>query len=81
MPVLLKLDISQAFDLAMISIIMSFLFVNLFDTAGTLVGVANQAKLINANGDIDNLVAKADEVTGVVGENLRNEKNILQRTS
>ncbi len=55
MPVLLKLDISQAFDLAMISIIMSFLFVNLFDTAGTLVGVANQAKLINADGGIDNL--------------------------
>ena len=69
MPVLLKLDISQAFDLAMISIIMSFLFVNLFDTAGTLVGVANQAKLINANGDIDNLdrALKADSGSSAVG--------------
>ena len=69
MPVLLKLDISQAFDLAMISIIMSFLFVNLFDTAGTLVGVANQAKLINANGDIDNLdrALKADSSSSAVG--------------
>ena len=69
MPVLLKLDISQAFDLAMISIIMSFLFVNLFDTAGTLVGVANQAKLINANGEIDNLdrALKADSSSSAVG--------------
>ena len=69
MPVLLKLDISQAFDLAMISIIMSFLFVNLFDTAGTLVGVANQAKLINADGDIDNLdrALKADSASSAVG--------------
>ena len=69
MPVLLKLDISQAFDLAMISIIMSFLFVNLFDTAGTLVGVANQAKLINADGDIDNLdrALKADSSSSAVG--------------
>ena len=69
MPVLLKLDISQAFDLAMISIIMSFLFVNLFDTAGTLVGVANQAKLINADGGIDNLdrALKADSSSSAVG--------------
>ena len=69
MPVLLKLDISQAFDLAMISIIMSFLFVNLFDTAGTLVGVANQAKLINADGGIDNLdrALKADSGSSAVG--------------
>ena len=69
MPVLLKLDIYQAFDLAMISIIMSFLFVNLFDTAGTLVGVANQAKLINADGDIDNLdrALKADSSSSAVG--------------
>ena len=69
MPVLLKLDISQAFDLAMISIIMSFLFVNLFDTAGTLVGVANQAKLINADGSIDNLdrALKADSSSSAVG--------------
>ena len=69
MPVLLKLDISQAFDLAMISIIMSFLFVNLFDTAGTLVRVANQAKLINADGGIDNLdrALKADSSSSAVG--------------
>ena len=69
MPILLKLDISQALDLAMISIIMSFLFVNLFDTAGTLVGVANQAKLIKADGGIDNLdrALKADSSSSAIG--------------
>jgi len=35
-PIFLKLDILGALDLAMISVIISFLFVNLFDTAGTL---------------------------------------------
>jgi len=39
-PILLKLDILGAIDVAMISVIISFLFVNLFDTAGTLLGVA-----------------------------------------
>ena len=45
----------------------------------TKVGNKTASKWLNQYGDIDNLVAKADEVTGVVGENLRNEKNILQR--
>ncbi len=69
LPVLLKLDIKGAFDLAMISIIMSFLFVNLFDTAGTLLGVANQANLIDANGNIHKLdkALKADSSSSVVG--------------
>ena len=69
MPVLLKLDIAQAFDLAMISIIMSFLFVNLFDTAGTLIGVANQANLTKSDGSIDNLdrALKADSSSSAVG--------------
>ncbi len=69
LPVFLKLDIKGAFDLAMISIIMSFLFVNLFDTAGTLLGVANQANLIDANGNIHKLdkALKADSSSSVVG--------------
>mgnify|MGYP001483905460 CR=1 FL=1 len=33
-PTLMKLDILGALDLTMISIVMSFLFVNLFDTTG-----------------------------------------------
>jgi AGZA family xanthine/uracil permease-like MFS transporter len=69
MPVFMKLDILGALDLAMISVIMSFLFVNLFDTAGTLLGVANQAKLVDESGSIDNLdkALKADSSSSAVG--------------
>ena len=69
MPVFMKLDILGALDLAMISVIMSFLFVNLFDTAGTLLGVANQAKLVDEDGDIHNLdkALKADSSSSAFG--------------
>ena len=69
MPVFMKLDILGALDLAMISVIMSFLFVNLFDTAGTLLGVANQAKLADENGNIHNLdkALKADSSSSAFG--------------
>jgi len=69
MPVFMKLDILGALDLAMISVIMSFLFVNLFDTAGTLLGVANQAKLADESGSINNLdkALKADSSSSAVG--------------
>ena len=55
MPTLMQLDIIGALDVAMISVIISFLFVNLFDTAGTLLGVASRANLINESGKIKNL--------------------------
>jgi len=69
MPTLMRLDIIGAFDVAMISIIISFLFVNLFDTAGTLLGVASRANLINDSGEIKNLdnALKADSTASVAG--------------
>jgi AGZA family xanthine/uracil permease-like MFS transporter len=68
-PILLKLDILGAIDVAMISIIVSFLFVNLFDTAGTLLGVASRANLIEDTGKIVNLdkALKADSTASVAG--------------
>lgn len=68
-PIFLKLDILGALDLAMISVIISFLFVNLFDTAGTLLGVANRAKLVDKNGVIINFdkALKADSSSSVAG--------------
>ena len=69
MPVFMKLEILGALDLAMISVIMSFLFVNLFDTAGTLLGVANQAKLVDKSGNVHNLhkALKADSSSSAFG--------------
>jgi len=68
-PILLKLDILGAIDIAMISVIISFLFVNLFDTAGTLLGVASRANLIEDSGKIVNLdkALKADSTASVAG--------------
>ena len=68
-PTFMQLDILGALDLTMISVIMSFLFVNFFDTTGTLLGVANRAKLIDDAGntvDLDKAL-KADSSSSVVG--------------
>ena len=68
-PIFLKLDILGALDVAMVSVIISFLFVNLFDTAGTLLGVANRAKLSDETGTIKNFdkALKADSGSSVAG--------------
>ena len=68
-PILLQLDILGAIDVTMISVIISFLFVNLFDTAGTLLGVASRANLIEDSGKIVNLdkALKADSTASVAG--------------
>ena len=68
-PILMKLDIVGAMDVAMITIIISFLFVNLFDTSGTLLGVASRANLIQDSGAVINLdkALKADSTASVAG--------------
>ena len=54
-PTFMQLDFSAIFDVSMISVIFAFLFVDLFDTAGTLVGVATKANLIKEDGKIPRL--------------------------
>jgi AGZA family xanthine/uracil permease-like MFS transporter len=49
-PVLLKLDIISALEIGFFGIIFAFLFVDLFDTTGTLVGVAEQGGFIKKDG-------------------------------
>ena len=68
-PTLMKLDIIGALNLGMLTVIMSFLFVNLFDTTGTLVGVATRANLINDNGEAIGLnkALKADSGASILG--------------
>lgn len=41
-PTFLQLDFSGLFEVGMISVVFAFLFVDLFDTAGTLVGVSQK---------------------------------------
>lgn len=68
-PTFMALDIAGAFQISMISVILAFLFVNIFDTAGTLMGVAHRAHLVDENGKIENLpkALKADSTSSVVG--------------
>ncbi|QMV15242.1 NCS2 family permease [Vibrio spartinae] len=54
-PTFLQLDFSALLDVGMISVVFAFLFVDLFDTAGTLVGVAQKADLIGEDGKIPRL--------------------------
>lgn len=54
-PVFLQLDIRAAFDVSMITVILALLLVDVFDTAGTIVGVANRAKLIGPDGTMPRL--------------------------
>lgn len=68
-PTFMQLDIAGAFDIGMISVIFAFLFVDLFDTSGTLIGVTNKAGLVDKNGDIPNLnkALLADSTATVAG--------------
>ncbi|OEF30201.1 NCS2 family permease [Vibrio rumoiensis] len=69
-PTFMAMDISGALEVSMISVILAFLFVNMFDTAGTLVGVAERANLIDKEtGKIKELrkALKADSVASVAG--------------
>lgn len=54
-PTLMQLDIASAFDVGMISVIFAFLFVDLFDTSGTLIGVTKKAGLVGDDGQIPNM--------------------------
>ncbi|EAS41801.1 NCS2 family permease [Photobacterium profundum] len=69
-PTLFAMDIQGALNISMVSVVLAFLFVNMFDTAGTLMGVADRAKLINKDtGKIEGLskALKADSIASVAG--------------
>ena len=67
-PTLFALDLAGAMQAGMIAVILTFLIVDLFDTAGTLIGVAHQARLLDDNGRLPNMQSAliADSV-GTVG--------------
>ena len=68
-PTFMQLDIMGALDVAMISVIIAFLFVNLFDTAGTLLGVASRSGLIDCQGNVQTIdrALKADSSASAIG--------------
>ncbi len=54
-PVFLEMDIVAALQLSMVSVVLTLLLVDVFDTAGTLVGVATRGGLINEDGKLPRL--------------------------
>ncbi|HOB16216.1 MAG TPA: NCS2 family permease [Defluviitoga sp.] len=66
--VLFKLDLRSAFSFDMLGVMISFLFVDIFDTAGTLIGVSQQAGYLKEDGTLPKadkaLLADAIATTG-----------------
>ncbi len=55
MPIMFKLDIMSAMKLSLIGPIFSFMFVDLFDSLGTLMSCSKEMGLVNEKGEIKNL--------------------------
>ncbi len=65
----LQLDILGALELGLFAVIFAFLFVDLFDTSGTLVAVAKEGKLLDKEGKLPRLgkALMADSSASVAG--------------
>jgi adenine/guanine/hypoxanthine permease len=68
-PTFLQLDFSRVFEATALLVIFSLLFVDLFDTAGTLIGVSHRAGLLDAEGKLPRMgqALIADSSATVVG--------------
>jgi AGZA family xanthine/uracil permease-like MFS transporter len=51
-PTFWQLDFSRAFESTFVMVVLSFLFVDVFDNAGTLIGVAYRAGLLDQDGNL-----------------------------
>ena len=82
-PIFGKLEFSGIFSLEFLVVIFAFLFVDIFDTLGTLIGVSTKAKMLDENGKLLEPMEMAyidvpDEFTGVVIEKLGQRKGELR---
>jgi AGZA family xanthine/uracil permease-like MFS transporter len=68
-PLFMEMDFGRVFEGAMISVIFAFVFVDLFDTSGTLMAVAQKADLVDKDGKIENVgkAMIADSTATVAG--------------
>ena len=68
-PTFLQLDIAGAFQVGMISVIIAFLFVDMFDTAGTLIGVSHRAGLLDEDGRLPRMgrALSSDSIATITG--------------
>jgi len=71
-PTLFKLDIAGALNMGIVSVVLTFFVVELFDATGTLVGVAHRAGLLDQEGKLPRLkrALLADSAAIVAGSAL-----------
>ncbi|MBH9307329.1 NCS2 family permease [Pseudomonas aeruginosa] len=70
-PTFLQLDIKGALDIGLVSVIFAFLFVDLFDNSGTLIGVAKRAGLMGKDGHMPKMGrARIADSTAAMGGSL-----------
>ena len=53
-PIFMKFEWTNVLSLDMLAVVFTFIFVDLFDTMGTVIGVSQKAGMIDENGKIDN---------------------------
>ena len=68
-PVFAKIDFKGIFSVDFIVVIFAFLFVDMFDTIGTLIGVSSKADMLDENGKLPHIKGAllADAVATTVG--------------
>ncbi len=68
-PIFFKFDFSQVFTIDMLIVLFTFLFVDMFDTVGTLIGVSTKAGIIDKDGNIPKVKGAlfADAIGTTVG--------------
>ena len=68
-PIFCKFEWSQILSWDMVAIVFTFLFIDMFDTIGTVVGVSVKSGMVDKDGNVDgiNKVLMADAVATVAG--------------
>ncbi|WOT05986.1 NCS2 family permease [Shewanella youngdeokensis] len=69
MPTFMKMDLSSVLEISMLSVVFAFLFVDLFDTSGTLVAVAQRGGFLDDKGKLPRLnrALTADSTATIAG--------------
>ncbi len=68
-PIIFKFEFAQIFTFDMLIVLFTFLFVDMFDTVGTLIGVSTKAGMLDAKGNIPKVkqALMADAIGTTVG--------------
>ena len=68
-PIFWKFELDKIFTLDMLVVVFTFLFIDMFDTVGTLIGVSTKAKMVDEKGNIPHLkqAFMADSIATTAG--------------